>query len=159
MRYRKVTLMPTQGLVLEGAAKLWHCWSQQPWMRGYCMYVFCDKIFFSSWVSKLDLLLSTLLWHVLCLPDHLMAFCGCSTWIQFYEYTSGAAEFWGVETKQTMGLIRLHHGEIVNRSSEGRPLIQVWGNFIFPSWWKEQRKMWRGEKETAVACLMESCWW
>lgn len=106
--------------------------------------------FFSSRVSKLHLLLVTIPWHISCLPNHLMACCGCSLWTQFLR-TSAAAEFWGVETRQSMGLIILHHQEIISSaSSMGSPLAQVWGHLIFLSCLKEQRKRWTRSKETAM---------
>lgn len=71
-------------------ATLWRCRARQPWMTGYFVYAFGGKIFFSSRVSKLDLLLNTVLWHVSCLPGHLMACCGRSPWIQFSR-ASGTA--------------------------------------------------------------------
>lgn len=68
--------------------------------------------------------------------------------------TPRAAESGGVETKRTLGLLLYHQERMSNRSSVGSTLIQVWGNLIFPSWLKEQRKMWTREKESALECLL-----
>lgn len=103
MNYRKVTLMPPQGLVLERAAVL--CGIVEPSnheQEDILYFYFMIRFFFlpdfPNWTCS-----SMPQSGVPCVCQTLLAFCGCSTWIQFYKCTRGAAELGGMETTQTMG--------------------------------------------------------
>lgn len=131
MIYTRVTSMPVLGLVLERTAILWHCWFQRPQKGGYFIYLSGDQIF-SSQVSEPDLLLNVIPWRISCLPDHLMASCGCSLWIQFYEDIRNC---WAVGSGDQMDYGSDHTSssrDNLQWKFPGKPLIQVWGNFIFP---------------------------
>lgn len=145
MRYRKVTLMPPQGLVLERIARLWHGWVQHcAWED--ILYIYLVIRLFAYQVSKqLAPQFLTLTCLVFARPSN--GICGRNLWIQFY---GDIRSCWVLGSGDQTDY-RSHHTsssrDNLQQKFSGKPLIQVWGNLIFPSWLKEWGKMWiRGKR-------------
>lgn len=136
-----------------------HCWVEQPRLGGYFVYLIGVKILYFLLDSKLGSLLSPSGWHVSCLPDRLMASCGCSPWIQLF---GDVRNCWILGTGDQMDCESDHTSlpsENLQPKFPGKPSDSGVRKLIFSSCLKEQRKVWTRETAAAVEWLMSSCWW
>lgn len=143
MRHRKVT---STRFGPRRITLLWHGWVWQPWMRRYFIYLFGDKIiFFPSFQTTCPSVP-----YSACL-----LFARPSNGILWVQPVNPI--LWGhQELRWMLGSgdqtdSGSHHTsssrDNLQQKFSGKPLIQVWGNLIFPSCLKEWGKMWpRGKR-------------
>lgn len=161
MRYRKVTLMPPPGLVLERAAVLCGIVESGNHEREDILYIyFVIRFFFfipdfpnrtcsSIPHPGMPRVCQTLSWH----------FVGAARESGFTSAHEELLHLGECRPHRRWGLIRLHRGEIASGSSEGRPPPTGVGKLHFSIMVKRAEKDVDRGRRNRSSMLMESCWW